>query len=108
MSTIAGELLWNHQRISMNAGSTLGPAVLAVDTGLTQVSLSLVDPPMGISGPTVPADGALPASRIQVLPQAPLDQWSGLTHSEPWFNTTTNTVWVTFANTKVSPIDFNV
>jgi hypothetical protein len=33
-----------------------------------------------------------------VIPLAPTSKWNNISHSEPWFNTTTKTVWVTFTN----------
>jgi hypothetical protein len=31
-----------------------------------------------------------------VIPLLPLDAWAGITQSEPWFNATTGTVFVSF------------
>jgi hypothetical protein len=59
-----------------------------VDTGLTQVNQALSDPPLG--------DGIV-ASRVQVIPLAPVDGWLGLTHGQPYLDPITNTVHVVFA-----------
>lgn len=95
MSTNAGQLLWNRQRITLTAGP------LNVDTGLRQVNRnfeanSVGEPPLGVAGVAPPAAGTLPASRVQVIPMAPMSGWANVTHSEPWFNTATGTVFVTF------------
>lgn len=95
MSTKAGQLLWNRMMIDVASNGT------DCDTGLTQVnkgfeSDSVNEPPLGISGTSAPADGARPASRVQVIPLAPLGKWMYITHSEPYFNTTTGTVHVKF------------
>jgi hypothetical protein len=95
MSTNAGQLLWNRQRITLAAGDTL------VDTGIRQVNQnfaanSVGEPNLGIPGIAAPGDGTLPASRVQVIPMAPLSQWTNVDHSEPWVNTATGTVFVTF------------
>ncbi|MGH7177177.1 MAG: hypothetical protein ACREJC_07350 [Tepidisphaeraceae bacterium] len=95
MSANAGNLLWSRQRI------TLTPGPLDVNTGIKQTNRnfganSVGEPPLGVPGIVPPADGALPASRIQVLPMAPMAGWQNVTHSEPWYNTATGTVFVTF------------
>lgn len=107
MSTKAGNLLWNRQRI------TVGPNSTDVNTGLRQANRSFEassvgEPPLGIAGVAAPADGALPASRVQVIPLAPTPEWADVTHSEPWFNTATGTVFVTFATTNESTSTINV
>lgn len=107
MSTNAGNLLWNRQRI------TLAPGVTDIDTGLTQVQLgfgesSVNEPPLGVSAAAAPAPGTLPASRVQVIPMAPLAGWTGVTHSEPYVNTTTGTVHVAFDNTNEIATTINV
>lgn len=96
MSNNAGNLLWNRQSITL----ATGPA-LDVDTGLTQVQQdfsqsSVNEPFLGIPGTADPGPGALPASRVQVIPLAPLSGWQFVTHSEPYFNTNTGTVHVAF------------
>lgn len=107
MSTNAGNLLWNRRRITLSGGAT------DVDTGLTQPqqgfgSSSANEPPLGIAGTTPPADGTAPASRVQVCVQAPVAGWTGITHGEPWFDTTTGTVHVEFHNINETPTTINV
>lgn len=109
MSKNAGQLLWNRQRIDLLAGTT------QVNTGLTQVSRSfesesIGEPPLGVTlVPPGPANGALPASRVQVIPLAQTDKWVGVTHGEPYLNPTTNTIFVAFQNNSESTItDLNV
>lgn len=97
MSTKAGQLLWNRQRIDLN-GDGIGTPI---NTGLTQInkgfnSDSIEEPPLGAVGLAPPPDGTRPASRVHVMPLAPTFKWSGVTHSEPYFNPTTGTVWVNF------------
>jgi hypothetical protein len=99
MSKNAGELLWRRRHI------TLAPGVQVVDTGLTQVNrsfagMSLNEPPLGVTiAPPGPADGALPASRVQVIPMSPyIPTWNDITHGEPFVDPATGTVKVTFNN----------
>jgi hypothetical protein len=97
MSTNAGNLLWNRKRFTLPGGTT------DVDTGLEQSSMSFAassvgEPPLGVPGAASPTPGALPASRVQVIPMSPLPNWANITHGEPYFNTTTNTVHVSFTN----------
>jgi hypothetical protein len=48
----------------------------------------------------VPAAGALPASRLMVIPLAPVSSWTSVTlPTEPFWNTTTETAWITLVNT---------
>jgi hypothetical protein len=57
------------------------------------------EPPLGVElAPPGPADGTLPASRIQVIPMSPISPWNNITHGEPFVNPATGTVWVTFNN----------
>ena len=83
MSKVAGQLLWNRKKITIPANTT----TLNVDTGLTQVNLALSDPPLG--------DGIV-ASRVQVIPLAPLAGWANIIHAEPFLDPATNTVHVVF------------
>lgn len=97
MSKQAGQLLWNHRHLTLASGVT------DVDTGITQLGKSFNndssgEPPLGVNATTTPAPGTLPASRVQVLPMAPLSTWGSITHGEPYFNTTTNSVHVAFTN----------
>ncbi len=106
MSKKAGALLWHRMRITLQGGDT------DVDTGVTQLGKSfendsLGEPPLGISGVAPPPSGTLPASRVDVVPMAPTTAWTNITHSEPYFNTTTNTVHVVFTNAS-APIEINV
>jgi hypothetical protein len=102
MSTKAGALLWNRQRITLPAGLT------TIDTGLRQVNkafnnMSLDEPPLGVSvAPPGPADGTLPASRIMVVPMSPISTWANITHGEPFVDPATGTVKVTFNNSGAS------
>jgi len=57
---------------------------------------SVNEPPLGVTAASAPAAGTLPASRIQVIPLSPISNWVGITHSEPYVSTATNTVHVTF------------
>jgi hypothetical protein len=96
MGRKAGTLLWNRMRINVPAGVGFD-----VDTGLTQVNKSFPDmspgePPLGVSGVVAPVGGTPPASRIEVIPLSPISKWASITHSEPYFNTTTSTVHVAF------------
>jgi hypothetical protein len=96
ISNNAGNLLWNRQSITLQAGVPTD-----IDTGLTQVQQdfsqsSVNEPFLGIPGTAAPGPGALPASRVQVIPLAPLAGWQFVTHSEPYFNTSTGTVHVAF------------
>lgn len=101
MSKNAGTLLWRRMRITLAAGSSLGPSVTDVDTGVTQTgkafaSMSNDEPSFGTP------------SRIQICPMAPTAQWANVTHAEPVFNTTTNTIHVVFSNAALSARTINV
>jgi hypothetical protein len=108
MGTKAGTLLWNRQRLTLAAGLT------SIDTGLAQVdkafgSMSLNEPPLGVTiAPPGPPDGTGPASRVMVIPQAPIGTWTDITHGEPYVNPATNTIWVTFSNAGKTPATINV
>lgn len=107
MSTKAGTLLWNRRRLLLVEGTT------DVDTGLRQPqqafgASSIDEPPLGIAGIAPPPPGTLPASRVQVIPLAPTTVWGAITHSEPWLNTATGTVFVTFVNSNEGSLDINV
>jgi hypothetical protein len=94
MSIKAGHLLWNRRRLELAAGDT------NIDTGLIQVIKAFApgEPTLGESGvaPPPPATGAV--SRVQVIPMAPITGWTNITHSEPYLDTTTNTIHVVFTN----------
>jgi len=113
MGKNAGALLWNRRHI------TLQPGITAFDTGLQQVSktfaaMSPGEPPLGITvAPPGPADGALPASRVQVIPMSPVAAWLAVTHGEPFVDPATGTVKVTFNNATIideepAPVTINV
>jgi len=108
MGQKAGVLLWNRQHITLPFGIT------PVDTGLKQVStsfagMSLGEPSFGVEiAPPGPPDGTGPASRVQVIPMAPLGPWSLVTHGEPYLNPATGTVWVTFNNQDEGSVTINV
>ena len=106
MSKNAGNLLWNRRRITVSV-------TVDIDTGLTQVGRSFgnssqSEPPFGVNGTVSPPDGTLPASRVQVIPMAPLSKWATITHGEPYFNTTTGTVHVQFATGEGPVTNLNV
>ncbi len=98
------QLLWSRQQLTLQVGETKD-----VDTGINQGTLAGL-PPLGVSGTAAPAAGTLPASRIQVIPMAPLSKWSdgNIINGEPYWNTTTGTVHVEFSNTGGSSVYFNV
>jgi hypothetical protein len=110
MGKKAGALLWRRERI------TLAPGVTTVDTGLTQLTKNFADlspnePPLGVgAAPPGPADGTLPASRVMVIPMAPTASWASVTHGEPFVNSTTGNVNVTFNNavSPAAPVTINV
>jgi hypothetical protein len=108
MGTKAGTLLWNRQRLTLDAGLT------SIDTRLQQVNKSFADmspnePPLGVTiAPPGPPDGTPPASRIQVIPMSPIPLWTDITHGEPFVNPATGTVWVTFNNGGKTPVEINV
>lgn len=109
MSEKAGALLWNRMRLTV----ATTPGGVDVDTGITQPNRSFADyspgePPLGTSGTAAPINGTLPASRLQVVPLAPTANWAGITHSEPYFNTTTGTMHVVFTNSTEGSVEINV
>ena len=95
MSKKAGQLLWNRRNISLPAG----PSV--IDTGLTQLNRAWDN-----SSNAEPGFGT--PSRIQVIPMAPLSAWTNVTHAEPVFNATTETVQIAFFNASEGPQTLNV
>jgi hypothetical protein len=112
MGNNAGQLLWSRLRITLPVIGQ-APSETDVDTGLTQLNQSfgadsVGEPSFGTSGVAPPPAGTLPASRVQVIPQSPLGAWDLITHSEPYFNTTTNTIHVVFFNSNVTPSIINV
>ncbi len=101
----AGNLLWHRMRVTITGTQD-------VDTLVTQ-NVKIFDAPnepsMGVveAGATPPAAGTPPASRIEVIPMAPLAAWANITHSEPYFDATTGTMHVTFVNGG-APAEINV
>lgn len=107
MSRKAGELLWRRRRLTLASGTT------DIDTGLIQQTKDFADqspdePPLGVSAAVSPPAGTLPASRIQVVPMVPLAPWIDIVHGEPYLNTMTNTIHVSFTNNSKTPTDVNV
>lgn len=109
MSTKAGALLWNRQRLTLAAGIT------TIDTGLRQVNkgfnnMSINEPPLGVSAaPPGPPDGTTPASRVMVIPMPPnYAAWNNITMGEPFVDPATGTVKVTFNNGDKTPATVNV
>jgi hypothetical protein len=77
MALASGALLMNRVQLPLAGGVT------DVDTGLVQPDLA-VNPNL--------------ATRVMVLPMAPTDNWGSITHANPTFSATTNTVHVSFTN----------
>lgn len=110
MSNKAGNLLWNRERLTLTLANQV------VDTLLTQTSKafdnsSTGEPPLGIEiAPPGPASGSTPASRVQVIPLAPVPSWNNVTHGEPFVDPATNTVKVRFFNntSPLVPVTINV
>lgn len=69
-----------------------------VDTVLQQALLGFDPGEPVLSGvePVLPALGV--ASRVHVVPLAPTNNWSGVTHKEPFVDPLTNTVHILFSN----------
>lgn len=117
---------WNRLRLTIQPLTTV-----AIDTGIGG-NLVEGEPPLGtippefdqppFSGPftdptgvvtttlLVPAPGTLPASRLMVIPLPPISNWTNITiPTEPFFNTATQTAWITLANTNETlPVEINV
>lgn len=95
MSTKAGQLLWNRVRL------TLPPVQsFTVDTGLTQLSKNF-----DASSLNEPTLGGL-ASRVQVIPLLPIDNWTNVSHGEPYL--LNGTVHVDFTSIGEGPVTINV
>jgi len=101
MGTKAGALLWRRMRIILPGGTLQLASVLDVDTGVTQLDKAFDDSSSGEPGFGTP-------SRIQVTPLSPIPRWNNVTHSEPVFNTTTETIHIVFTNAGFSPVTINV
>jgi hypothetical protein len=95
MSKKSGQLLWNRMQITLTAGSQV------VDTGLCQLNKAWAN-----SSINEPGFGA--PSRVQVIPMSPITAWSSVTHAEPVFNSSTQTVQVAFTNANEGPVTINV
>jgi hypothetical protein len=95
MAVQGGQLLWNRMQISLTAGVV----DFDVDTVLQQALLGFDDGEPVLSGvePVLPNNLGV-ASRVMVEPMAPFDNWSGITHQEPFVDPVTNTVHVLFSN----------
>jgi hypothetical protein len=83
-----------------------------IDTGLTQLNKTFADqspnePTLGVTATSAPSLGVPPPSRVRVVPLAPTNAWAVVTHGEPYFDPTTETVHVEFANAG-SSIEVNV
>jgi hypothetical protein len=87
-------------RLPTIAGTGNGgpPGTLDVDTGLTQVNQSFPD-----MSPEEPGFG-VGDSRIQVVPMSPIPLWTNITHSEPFIDPVTGTIFVTFTNNGVGDV----
>jgi len=68
--------------------------------------------PTGVVATTllVPPPGTTPASRLMVFALPPTSNWKNITiPTEPFFNTATQTAWITLANTSETlPAEINV
>lgn len=104
MGRKAGALLWNRIRLLIPAGHAIPTTGFQVDTGLIQPNHSFPDyspgePPLGVvTAPPGPANSTGPASRVQVIPMAPVGAWTTITHGEPYVDPTTRHVFVQFFN----------
>lgn len=118
-------LAWNHLRLTIQPLATV-----LIDTGIGGDGQNLVDgePPLGVTPPDtasdpftsptgggttsqlVPAPGTLPASRLMLIPLLPVSNWLSLSMpTEPLWNTTTQTAWITLVNTSdLLPLEINL
>ncbi len=118
---------WNRIRLTIQPLTTV-----SIDTGIGGQNLVEGEPPLGtippefdqppFSGPftdptgvvtttlLVPAPGTTPASRLMVIPLPPISNWGNITiPTEPFWNTTTLTAWITLANTnEFLPVEINI
>lgn len=119
----AAGLGWNRIRLTIQALSTV-----SIDTAIGGENFVEGAPPLGIlpseasqqsftnptgSGSTsllMPLPGALPASRLMVIPLSPTNNWSSITMpTEPLWNITTRTAWITLANSnELLPVEINL
>lgn len=93
MTARAGNLLWNRVHQDLVGGEN------NIDTLLkTSIQAWGADQPsLGLHQAAPPALGAIPASRVMVIPLPPLAAWTGVEIGEPYFDTDTNTVHVTMS-----------
>lgn len=103
MSRKAGQLLWNRVHFSVPHDSGV-----IVSTGLRQVNnnyeaQSINEPPMGGIEPG-PTAGL--ASRVQVIPMMPLENWIYIAHEEPYIDAN-GYVFVLFTNSSGQTVTLN-
>lgn len=108
MSTKAGTLLWRRMKVTVPSSG-----VIDVNTGLIQQTKNFPDqspnePPLGRTALVSPPPGATPASRIHVIPLAPITQWLGVFHAEPYVSTVTNTIHLAFSDVAAQPQVHNI
>lgn len=90
------QIQYKRMRISITPQDVDYPSK-TIDTGLGMYYRVGLVPSLGVEmAAPGPAPGTLPASRVQVIPQAPTHEWEYLTHSEPFFDPATGTVKVRF------------
>lgn len=111
MGLKSGSFLWNRVRIPNIPANSVA---FNVDTQLKQPNRGFSDyspnePTLGlVTAPPGPF-GTGPVSRIEVMMLAPTGKWGSVTHSEPFLNPATDTIWVTFFNSLITPVvDLNV
>lgn len=98
MSTNAGQLLWNRMMIALAGGETVD-----IDTGLKQANRSFRS-----SSENEPGLGdGFTVSRVQVIPMMPISGWLDISHGEPYLDSTTGTVHVSFTNRGGESVSFN-
>jgi hypothetical protein len=116
-------LAWNRLRLTIQPLTTV-----SIDTGIGGENLVAGEPPLGVTpsdtasdpftSPTgggttsqlVPAPGTLPASRLMLIPLLPASNWLSISMpTEPLWNTTTQTAWITLVNTSdLLPLEINL
>jgi hypothetical protein len=121
MGVKAGTLLWNRRHVTVPMRTNNGPFL--VNTGLRQPTHGFADyspgePSLGsfasVASTLVPLVPPVPpilpvvASRVQVVPMAPLSEWTLITHKEPFVDPRTGEVWVEFSNGGKEDAEINV
>jgi hypothetical protein len=103
MTKRGNQLLWNRMRL------TLTPGVNSIDTGLCQPTLAFEhgEPILDGEDPTLEDQDGV-ASRVQVLPMMPTSSLATLSHTEPYVNATTGTVWVDITNASEGSVVVNI